>query len=255
MLVVNGTPLSDHGFQGSARRVARLGGERSRIQVPPGATLAHRLGGAYEPGSVSVTGWVKGTSHDDLLQKLDAITALVNTGDDLVLRLSDVADREWLGRLQAGSTADELGAQQTTAHAQLSLEFALLGPARAQSDTIHASSSALDLGTAPSPLRVSITNGASAPITRAIVQVRAGGAAGSIEQELDWNGSVALGEALVIDAETFAVTNNGVNAIGGLTSDSEFPIPDPRAGHDYVTVSLTGGSGAVREIRYRPRWF
>lgn len=254
MLVVNGTALSDHGFTGTIREVPRLGGERTALVTPPGSLSATRLGATYESGRMSVDGWVKGTSHADLLAKLDAIAALLNNPAGVILGLTDITDREWVGRLQPGGRAGELGPQQASKHARLSLEFALLGPARAPADTVMAASGALVLGTAPSPLRIEVTNAPNAPITRVIVRIRDGGAGGLVTQELQWDGSVDVSEVLVIDAETFSVTNDGANAIGGLTAASDFPTPDPLSGDDYAEVAITGGAGSTFEVTYRRRW-
>ncbi|HYG70193.1 MAG TPA: hypothetical protein VD838_21130 [Anaeromyxobacteraceae bacterium] len=263
MLVVNGTDLggATYGVIGRSRELPRLGGERSVVTDIPGSVFPRRMGGAYVSDRLAFHGYVRGTSHADLQTKLDAIAGVLNAlpSSPLSIRPSDVTAREWQGYLQQGGRALEIAPQWLQRIAELSIEFQVLGPAR---DVVELTSTSgginlltAGIGTAPNPFRITVTNAATSTITRVVVRVRDGGAAGTIKRTLQWDGVVALSQALVIDSETFSVTNNGANAIGGLTSASEFPIADPREGDDYLEIAVTGGTGRTLQTRWRRRYF
>lgn len=254
-MIINGTDLSTVGFTLQGRRLPGIGGERSVIAELPGAVGGTRLGGSVPRGTLGVTGYLKGSSHADLLSKVDALVALLQ--GDLVIRFADLTDREWVGWAQDTSSLEAIGPAEVTAFESVRLEFALPDPtARAQAETTGTGTSvALELGTAPSPLRLEITNGGTAAITQVTVRVRDGGASGTILRELAWSGTLAINDVLVIDAETFEVTNDGANALAGLTAASEFPVADPDEGADHLTVDITGGGGHVVSRTYRKRWY
>lgn len=266
MLVVNGTDLSAHGVVGRLRELPRFGGERSVIADIPGSAFPRRMGAAIVADRVGFDGTIIGTSHADLHAKIDAITALLNgpVGVPLYIRPSDITDREWPAVFQQGGRASAVAPQWLSRAAEFAWEFAVPGPARATAETVVAAmnqnqsliAGATGLGTAPTPLKITVANGATDTITRVIVRIRKeNSSSGPISKTLQWDGVVALSQSLVIDAETFSVTNNGANAIGGLTTASMFPTVDPREGENYLQVVITGGTGATRELRYRKRWF
>jgi hypothetical protein len=252
VITINGTDLATLGFRARDRTLPGLGGERTvTLDIPGGIPV--RAGGIVQPDRLIVRGDLTGSSHADVLGKRDGIAAALR--GECVIRFSDITDREWLGRLQQGASrfdvADPAWAQKG---GPLALDFLLPDPrARAQTETTVAGlSPALALGTAPTPLRVTITNGATAAITRVVIQVQAGA---TVLRELQWDGSVALSKVLVIDGETFAVTNDGANAIDGLTPASEFPVADPDKAADSVAITVTGGGGHSASTVYRKRWW
>lgn len=256
MITVGGVDLTTLGFVPLPRDLPRLGGERSVVVPVPGAVGGVHLGGRVEPGRIRVEGTVSATDHSALLARLDQLAAQLR--GEQTIRFADVTDREWVGRLVQGpSAAGAIGPAWTTRAHAVTLEWTLPDPtARAQTETVGAGTpQALALGTAPSPLRITVTNGATADITQVVVNVRTGGGGGPILRSLVWNGVLLQGDALVIDAETFQVTNDGANAIDGLTAASEFPVADPADGADTVNIGVTGGGGETRESAYRKRWW
>lgn len=254
MLIVNGTNLNTIGFTYATRRLPGLGGTRSIVQPVPGRVPV-RLGSMQEAAQLQVDGWWKGASHAEVLTRRDSLVALLR--GECVIRFDDITDREWVGYLDPQSRDDAVTAAEKATEHSATLVFTLPDPAaRAQAQTsTNGTSTALVLGTAESPLRITVTNGATAPITRVVVRVRDGGGSGTILRELQWDGSVATNDVLVIDASTMQVTNDGANAINGLTAASEFPIADPAEGADHVTITVTGGGGHTVNTAYRRRWW
>lgn len=254
-MIINGTDLVTLGWKPArGRQVPRFGGEQTQHANIPGGIGGVRLGGDVHAGTMIIPGQLRADTPAALRASADSLAALLR--GELVIRLSDFADREWVGWLQQASGLTEIGPDYASTAADVRLEFRLPDPtARAQAETTIPDSGALVLGTAPSPLRVTITNDATAAITQVIVRVRAGGAGGTILTELQWDGNLAVSNVLVIDAGTFSVTNDGANGIDGLTAASEFPIADPAEGADYVELAITGGPTQSREIAYRPRWW
>lgn len=249
---INGTHLSTVGFfPARGRDIPRLGGERTTTAALPGRA-AIRTGAAIQPQSLIINGFLRGATHAQLLERVDALATLLQ--GEVRIQPDDYLAREWVGRLQQASGIEEIGADEITTEAEVRLDFLLADPAATDIAETVAGPGALVLGSAPSPLRVTITNGGTNTLTAAIVRVRAGGAAGAILRELHWTGELPINQALVIDASRFRVTAAGDNALGGITEASRFPIADPADGADHVTVSLTGGTGAATEVRYRRRW-
>lgn len=254
---INGTDLQTAvGFRenGAAnRQIPRIHGEATRAVAIPGAIGALRTGATLGAKSMIVPGWIKATDHAALIAAIDDLATYLE--GELVIQLDDYSDREWVGRLQDMSNIEEIGPAEVADSATMLLEFLLPNPtARARTDTSLSGSGALTLGNMPSPLIVTITNGATGAITEATINLRAGGAGGTIIRTLTWQGSVAVGDALVIDGETYQVTNGGVNGIDGLTEASEFPIADPREDVDYIELIITGGGGESIDTTYRKRW-
>lgn len=252
MLTINGTDLSTLGFVLQNRRIPRMPGTQQTIVTVPGFVGGRRLGSVVAPATLAAPGYVRGDTHAELLARLDTIAAALR--GECVIRFSDITDREWVGRLRP-SALDELGPSLVALQATLALEFDLEEPtARAQAETVYsATNNALALGSAPSPIQVSLT-AAGGPVTQVLLQLRSGGTGGAVVHLLQWDGSIPVGQTLVVDASTFSVSLNGANAVGGLSANSEFPIADP-AEVDALTVAQTGGSGVTRDIRYRKRWY
>lgn len=253
MIVVNGTDLSTLGVLFRQRSFPSLGGERSALVPIPGRSGGVRMGGSVEPGSLSVEGHWYETDHETARRRLDSLAALLQ-GENVV-RFTDYPDREWVGHFQqAPNRAQFLDPQWISAGGRLTLEWALPDPtARAQAETsVSGAAPALALGTAPSALTVQVTNGATAAITRVVVDVRAGT---TVLRSLDWSGSLALSATLLIDAGRSQVRIGTANAVQGITSASVFPVADPAAGADNVAVAVTGGGGHSITTRYRRRWW
>lgn len=255
MITVNGFDLSTIGFTARGRRLPHAPTERTATVPVPGARSAVRMGGVREPGRLSVAGTMVADDHATLLTRLDTLAEQLR--GELEVRFSDITDREWVGWLQPGSGPAVVDPPWAARAADVALEILCPDPtARGQSETSASGTSpTLDLGTAPSDLVVTVTNGSSAAITQVILRVRAGGAGGTILRELQWDGSVAVNDALVIDAEFMTVENDGANAIDGLTAASDFPVADPEEGADTLTVSISGGGGESVETAYRKRWW
>lgn len=256
MMTVGGFDLSTIGFliAPGGRKIPRLGGERTATLEIPGAPRAVRIGGRIESGVLSVDGSIIRPTHADLLTALDTLAEQLQGGEK-TLRFPDITDREWCGRYQQGNGVLEAPRFVSATLAGVSLQFLLEDVrARAQAETVTAGANpALVLGTASSPLRITITNGAGAPdLTAVTVRVRAGTV---IRRELVWTGALAAGSALVIDAETGSVAAAGANAIAGLSAASAFPEADPAEGADNVLITPTGGGTITYETRYRRRWW
>lgn len=239
-MIINGTDLSTVGWKPArGRQLPRLGGEQTRAVNIPSGMGGVRLGGDLHPAAMIIPGQVRAATATALRANVDALAALLQ--GELVVRLPDFPDREWVGRLQQASGLSEVGPDYASTAADVRLEFQLLAPtARARAETSRAGSGTIALGSAPSPIRVEA--GSVGALT---IRVRAGGSGGTILRELVWAGG---GGAVVVDTETFSVTAGGANAIDGLTAASEFPIADPAEGANYLEVS--SGTGF-----YRKRWY
>lgn len=253
---INGTDLSTFGFKirgNEARQLSRLHGESSRAVVVPGSIGALRTGGALGSRPLIIPGYLKANTHAALLTAIDDLAAALQ--GELTIRLDDYSDREWIGWLQDLSAVEEIGPGEVATFGSVRLEILLPDPtARARTVTNLVGSGALDLANMPSELATTITNGGTGAITEVTINIRAGGAGGTILRSLTWQGSVATSDVLAVDAGLYTVTNAGNNAIDGLTADSEFPIADPREGADYLEVLITGGGGETISTDYRKRW-
>lgn len=252
MISVNGTDLATLGFVARSRDLPYPGGEASTVVTIPGAVGGVRLGGEVEPGALVVPGTLTGATHAELLTRRDALAAALR--GECVIRLDDYADREWVGWLQRHSIPAPLGPAWRGRALDLTLEWMLPDPtARARTETnVTGLAPALVLGTAPSPLRIQLTNGNTAVITRIVVAVRAGAAT---LRTLDWSGSLAKLGVWVCDTELHQVTAAGANALDGLTPASEFPVADPAEGATALAITVTGGGGHTVQTTYRKRWW
>lgn len=257
MITVNGTDLATLGFVAADRpELPVLGGERTALVTVPGFAGGRRVGSTIEPAMLTVRGTVRGATHAAMLANLDALAALLRTKPSTI-RFDDYTDREWVGYLQQSASKIVVPGKAWITTAQgIVLQWALPEPtARAQAVTTStAANPTLVLGTAPSPVRLVLTNGAGAPnITQVVVQVR--NAANAVLRTLTWQGVLSASQVLVVDAETFTVTANGANAINGLTQASDFPIADPAEGADDLITTVTGGATITRSWTYRRRWY
>lgn len=105
-----------------------------------------------------------------------------------------------------------------------------------------------------SPKNVTINNGGNATVTNAVITVTAAGTditaltiAKSGETQLVYSGTIAVGQALVIDCGAWSVENNGSDdyanfALGASHAIEEWLHLSP--GNNTITVTKTGGSAA-----------
>lgn len=251
MITVNGTDLSTVGFLPRERTLPGLGGERTAVLDIPGG-IPVRGGSLQQSDRLIVRGDLSGSDHSAALNRRDLLAAALR--GECVIRFSDIVDREWVGRLQGSSRVDLHDPAWLQKGGPASLEFLLPDPrGRAQVETVVAGlAPGLVLGTAPSSLRINVTNGAAAPITRVVIQVLAGAVT---LREMQWDGSLALSKVLIVAAEAFTVSNDGANAIDGLTAASEFPIADPAEAADNLLIAITGGGGHSASTSYLKRWW
>lgn len=233
MIIVNGTDLEPLGFILTDRELPSWPSQDVSYVPVPGSTDAAYLGRSFRPQQLRVGGYLRAATHAALRTAADAVAAALR--GELVIRFEDLTDREWVGYLDPSSFR-EFGPSLIALGGAARLSFSVQGPARAQAESSQGSG-ALDLGTAPSPIRVE----AGGSVT---VRVRAGGAGGTILRELVWSG----GAAVVIDAETQTVESGGVSAAEFLTPESDFPVADPAEGADYLELST--GTGY-----FRRRWW
>lgn len=70
---------------------------------------------------------------------------------------------------------------------------------------------------------------------------------------LVWTGTIAAGQALVIDAAAYTVKNNGVNAITTYTGG--FPALIPSASPSVSAVKASGSGTLGGSLVYRRRWW
>lgn len=254
MIAVNGVDLSTLGVVARRRRLPRLGGEQTAVVPIPGTTGGVRAGALVQPDTLVVDGALRGDGHAELLTNLDALAALLQ--GEQVLRLADIVDREWHGYLQQGpGSADPYDPQWVARGAALHLEWGLPDPgAIAQAPTGAAGTGAaldvtLDVGTAPSPVCVQVTNAGIAPITRVLITTYRGNTPVDV---LQWDGSVSTGKIWTLSDQSWDVTNDGAGALAGLTAASVYPELGPRANR--VVVAITGGPANRVEISHYRRW-
>jgi phage-related protein len=252
MISVNGIDLGALGFVAQTRRLPRLAGQASTVVDVPGAIGSLVVGGAAGAGRMTVDGTIVAPDRQTLLSRIDELSAaLQGTG---IIRLSDYPGREWHGIFQRVSApVEELAPQWTSRAARATLEWLLPDPtAVATVETILAGPTALlKLGTAPSPIAVDVQATYGGPISKIVVEVLAGT---DVLRSLTWTGSLTTPSRWRIDDESYAVTVNGANAIGGLSAESTFPEADPAERADRVVVTVTGGEAQV-VVRYHKRWW
>lgn len=116
-----------------------------------------------------------------------------------------------------------------------------------------------------SPAPFAVINGGNKTVTNAILQVTAGSAAITAltirigASELVWTGTLAAGQQLLIDAGSYRVTNNGVDAYAGLSFGANHTVDDwIRLEPGATTITFTwsgGGSGSVWSMNFWDGWY
>jgi hypothetical protein len=253
VVIINGTDLTTLGFVAENRGLPRLLGRETRIVRIPGRLGGVRGGGDVPSTRLEVPGNLIRTSHANLLTAIDNLSAALH--GECVIRFSDITDREWIGWLSAVSRVGATGIDWIGTVAPVTLVFDLPDPtARAQAATTGTSlSPVLALGNAPSPINVSVQNGAGAAITDITVQVLDGSAA--VITELIWSGSVPSSGLWELTSDPyFEVAVNDTNAVSGLSPGSRFPIADPAEDAVSLQIFVSGGASPAVSWSYRKRW-
>lgn len=118
---------------------------------------------------------------------------------------------------------------------------------------------------ASSPHTIIVANGGNRRVDNAIITVTAGSSAITAvtvaktgETDIDWSGTLASGNTLVIDCGAYTVKNAGVNAytgfsLGGDHAISEWIRLDP--GDNDITITFSGGStDSTAKVEFADGW-
>ncbi len=255
MISVDDTDLSTYGLLIESGLPPRFAAEQSTELALPGAFGVVRTGGDVGSAEAVLAGTLVPATRTNaaLRAALAAIAPMVR--GERAIQFPHLADREWHGVLQALQTrAEDWKAQgQWIADASdVTLQFRFHDPlAIARVETVLVGTDVtLALGDAPCPLRIDVQNVGGTSMTQLVVKVYAGA---QVLQTLTWTGTLAAGKTWSLDDEGFTVTNDGANAIDGLSADSPFPYADPAAGASRVTITATGSTVAA-VVRYFARW-
>lgn len=252
MISVDGVRLEGLGFVAQRRTFPTGTVQRGNALAVPGTVGGVLLGAGSQPGRLVVEGYVSAEAHEGVRPMIDALTRAVQGAR--VVRFDDIPDREWHGVIEGTLPGSEIAPQWAGRAAELTLDWTLPDPTAVarQPTLLRGTDLALVLGSAPSTIRVDVTNGAGATaVTQIVVAVLAGGLA---LHTLTWNGSLPAGSAWRVSDQGYRVTTQEANAIDGLTPESVFPYAAPAEGADRITVAVTGGVPDVR-VRFRPRWW
>jgi hypothetical protein len=175
-------------------------------------------------------------------------TLLAHLGEDVLVRLDDGATAKQItGRL--------VSAPLTPYRVPLSLRsdgtltFVCADPTwQATTDTtetINGTPNALALGNAPVYDWVLTITATTNSITDVTITLGA--------YTLVWTGTIAAGQALVIDSGDFTVENNGVDALA--TYSGGFPALLPNASPSVSAVKGSGSGTLGGSLVYRRRWW
>lgn len=243
-----------------------LEGSQPQGVGPVGSSLvALPGGGAYDwrgadqapmaPEVLRARGVWVANSVTDMETKLAALKALCGRRDRLWR--SNGTTQHWrMARLLEVKSDLEAG---LAADALMELLFeAMPGPWSGVARTVNTS---LD----SSPKTVPCTNGGNRRITNAVVTITAAGTAITTARvrvsgvsDFQWQGSLAVGQSLVIDCGARTIRNNGVNAYSGLSYLSGHVVSDwlrLEPGANSVEVYRTGGSVASTvQITFSDGW-
>jgi len=243
----------------------------------PSSAPAQEIGaGEAVDGAVSVAGGrvhdAYGTARAPIQLPFDVeVSASLRTPTGLATWAALVGTRGRLyrtvdgGALNAQSTAARLRSVRSTRTVEglsllpISMLFQVLEHPWAGADaTVN---DVLDA----SPKALACANGGNAPVRNAVITVTAAGSAITVLQVgvagislWAWTGTLAVGQALVIDCGAKTVRNNGVDAYSGFALDALHTIADwlrLEAGANTVQVWRTGGDNttAIR-IAYAAGW-
>lgn len=244
----NGTDLSTLGFRFRGRVLPALAPE-STVKFLPDYDDGLYMGEVPAEPTLDVTGYWKRADHAAARAALDSFTALRAKPD--VIRFSDWTDREYVGYMVAPSRADIPNPQWIADGGNVTLRWRLaFAGARAQAlTTITGSNPTLVLGAMPSPLRVTVVNGATAPITSITVAIRAGS---TVLRQMVWVGSLAVAQTFDVDTEARVLTAAAANAWNGLQPGYSLLYAPLSATN--VLVTIVGGPAASITTRYYKRW-
>lgn len=244
-VTVNGVDLRAFGCIIERKTFPRLIAERSVLVDIPGAAGGLRVGGTVDAATVTADGYIVAASAAAL--QASATQLARATVGDVAVGDTDTPDREWHGRLQAGSAISP----EVPEAAAVRLSWLCPDPAAvAVAETVLPGADVtLALGDAPTPIRVDVRNVGATNITATKVQVFAGA---TLLRSFDWSGAVLPGKVWTLDDESYDVRNDGALALT-YTTASVFPYADPLEGASRVLVTVTGGTAAVC-IRYRNRF-
>lgn len=218
-----------------------------------GSPLVQVPGGAYDPqgterlpwGAVSLdlSGYLYGTSASDLQTKLDALRALLGTRSKLWATPDGGTTTRWRVARCLEMTSPRAPRQGFTAQVRMVFEC-LPGP---WSGTARSVAAALDV----SPKTVTVANSGNARVDNAVITITAAGSAITVVtvgvagvSEIQWAGTLAVGDSLVIDCGARSVKNDGVAAYSGLTLTANHLVSEwlrLSPGNNSVVITRTGG--------------
>ena len=102
-----------------------------------------------------------------------------------------------------------------------------------------------------SPKTLTVTNGGNGTVRNAVITIVAGSAAitaltiASGDTDIDWTGTLASGDALVIDCGAKSILNDGANAYSGFAYGSNHALAgwlELPPGDTDIVITKTGGS-------------
>ncbi len=270
-MIVDGTNINTFNAIVQSRRSSRQAVRtKTNIQGAPEAWRRLALGrDAPDPLTLVCEGFIDETSLSNLKDAMDEFKYRTTPNRLLVVRWSDMTDREWQGYRETLDFQDYVPGWVQT-RVRFNLVIVCPDPrARDLSDTNTSTNGSLpltreiNLGTAPHPLLITI-QGDSANLTNPTVTYR--DYANSAVSSFTITDTLDNTEQVRVNTETHVVekkvgAGSWTNA-GGTFSGTMMEADPIHGGSSYppstVDVQLTGGSGESCdnfEVEYRKRWF
>jgi hypothetical protein len=246
-------PQIDVGTGGSAAATLNL----------PGGRVYDGLGGeqaARAATHIRLRGTLLGATPEELDAAYDDLRRWRGRRDQLWRRRADGSEQWCLARLLEVKATRQA---QHWRHLEVDLEFLMLSPVW-YGDS-HGQPPEQPVILDVSPKTVTMHNGGNAPVANAVLTLTAQG--GTITEvtiavlgvsEMRWNGTLSVGQQLVIDCGARSVKKAGSDAYGGFSLTENHRIDDwlrLMPGDNPVEVELTGGgSTSTLQACYWDGW-
>lgn len=215
-LTFNDIDLGDYGLVVTSQTASAFRQIADSVQLPD---VAYPFGATREAKSISLEIAIIGTSYSDVKSKLDSIKRILNERDSKHLKLDNQSGRYWNAQFVS-----------LVSHYQFNtfigaLDFICADPLAYDDDE---TSSTFDLDVSD-PKTVTETTGGTGYI-KPVYTLTAGEALNAVTikvecletvEELQWTGSLADGEVLEIDVDSWLVRKEGSASMATVTG--QFP--------------------------------
>lgn len=194
--------------------------------------------------TITARGAIHNTGGSAFMTAHDNLKALIGTRSKLWAKMADGSSTRWRYARLLKTTATR--AIENTNWLDVELTF------RNESTNWNGTARSVNGTLDTTPKTVTVTNNGNTPVRNAIITITAAGSSISFVSVsvsgvsyITWAGTLAAGNALVIDCGAGSVKNNGADAYDGFALDGSHTIRewlrlDP--GTNTVSVARTGGS-------------